>query len=183
MGKVFDKIDEKITDWVEAQKMFFVATAPLAGNGFINCSPKGMDTFRILGEREIAYLDYAGSGVETIAHLKENSRICIMMCALDGPPKIFRFHGKGTVHEKGTAAYARFAGHFDDHPGTRAIIHVELDRISDSCGFGVPLYDFQGDRDQLHKWAEKHGEQGVREYCGEKNLRSLDGLPGMDMFV
>ena len=179
MGKTYDEIDEKLADWIQQQKVFFVATAPLSGDGLVNCSPKGLDTFRVLSPNEVAYLDYAGSGVETIAHIRENSRVTIMMCSFVGPPIIYRFQGKGTVYEKGTPEFAEAMQHFEDHPGARSIIHVKLLRISDSCGWGVPFYDYVGDRDSLTKWGEKKGEDGVREYCQKNNKTSLDGLPGV----
>ncbi|WP_309383656.1 pyridoxamine 5'-phosphate oxidase family protein [Cerasicoccus frondis] len=178
MGKVYDAIDDKIRQWVEQQKMFFVATAPLSGDGLVNCSPKGMDSFRILGPTTVAYLDLTGSGVETIAHLKENGRIVVMFCAFEGSPKIMRFHGKGVVHELGSEGYAELLPQFEDIAGARSIIVVDVKRISDSCGWGVPLYDYQADRDTLRKASEKEGPDGMVRYRNEKNLVSLDGLPG-----
>lgn len=180
MSKEYSEIDNKIRDWVAKQKMFFVATAPLAGDGMINCSPKGMDSFRILGPKTVAYLDLTGSGVETIAHLKENSRIVIMMTAFEGPPQIIRFHGKGRVLQKGTPAYDEFLPHFVDYPGARSIIVIEVDRISDSCGYSVPLYAYKGDRDVLLKWAKTKGDEGVVDYQSKNNRESLDGLKGLD---
>ena len=178
MGKTYTRTDEKLADWIQQQKVFFVATAPLPGDGLVNCSPKGLNTFRVLSPIEVAYLDYAGSGVETIAHIRENSRITIMMCAFDGPPIILRFQGKGSVFEKGTPEFVDAMQHFENHQGARSVIHVKLHRISDSCGWGVPFYDYVGDRDSLSKWAEKKGEDGVKEYCRKNNKTSLDGLPG-----
>ena len=180
MGSVFQAIDGKLGEWVARQKMFFVATAPLAGEGLVNCSPKGMDSFRILGPRRVGYLDLTGSGVETIAHLKENRRIVIMLCAFDGAPKIVRFHGSGTVHERGSAAYDGLIGQFEEHRGARAIIDVEVSRISDSCGYSVPFYDYRGERDGLLKWAETKGDEGVQDYQRKNNATSLDGLKGLD---
>lgn len=179
MGKTFEAITPKIREWVAAQQMFFVATAPLAAEGLVNLSPKGMDSFRILGDRRVAYLDLTGSGIETVAHLKENGRITIMFCAFEGPPKIYRFQGKGTVHEKGSAGYDELIGNFTEYLGARAIIDIELTRISDSCGFSVPLYDFQAQRDTLMKMSEKEGEDGLLRYQQEHNQKSLDGLPGL----
>ena len=138
MGKTYETIDKKLTDWFQNQKVFFVATAPLAKNGLVNCSPKGLDTLRVIGPPELVYLDYAGSGVETIAHLKENSRVTLMMCAFEGRPIIYRFQGSGTVYEKGTRKYEEpeYISFFSDHPGARSIIHADVHRISDSCGWG-----------------------------------------------
>lgn len=177
MGKDYPEITPKIADWVSRQKMFFVATAPLSADGMVNCSPKGMDTFRILGPKTVAYLDLTGSGVETIAHLGENGRIVIMMCAFEGPPDIHRFHGRGEALLKGTPDYDALIGQFDELPGTRSIIRIAVDRISDSCGYSVPLYDYKGDRDGLIKWAEKKGTAGIEAYQRENNARSVDGIP------
>ena len=180
MGKEYAEIDGAIRDWVGNQKMFFVATAPLAPGGLINCSPKGMDTFRILGPRTIAYLDLTGSGVETIAHLRENKRIVIMMCAFEGSPKIFRFYGKGQAFQKGSPQYDEYVSNFQEFPGARSIIYIELDRIIDSCGYSIPLYDYAGERDVLVKWAENKGTDGVKKYVEENNQTNLDGLKGID---
>ncbi len=181
MGKEFAEIDQPIRDWVAAQKMFFVATAPLAGDGLVNVSPKGMDTFRVLGPKTIAYLDLTGSGVETIAHLNENSRITIMMCAFEEPPKIFRFYGKGEVFEAGTEEYAELIPQFEESIGARSIIRVEVDLIRDSCGYSIPFYDYTGERDVLSKWAESKGEEGIKQFQQENNRESLDGLPGVSV--
>lgn len=180
VGKIYSKVDERIANWISDQKMFFVSTAPLSGDGLINCSPKGMDTFRVLGDRKVGYLDMTGSGVETIAHLKENGRIVIMFCAFERAPKIIRFHGNGAVFEKGSSEYHDRIAAFEEYPGTRSIIEVEIDRISDSCGFTVPLYEFKDDRDTLLKWANTKGPDGVLEYQQDKNLKSLDALPGLE---
>ena len=181
VGKLYSKIDESIVSWISEQKMFFVSTAPLSGEGLVNCSPKGMDTLRVLGERTIAYLDLTGSGVETIAHLRENGRIVVMLCAFEGSPNIYRFHGKGMVYEKGSEGYRARIGAFDECPGVRSIIEIEVERISDSCGYSVPLYGYKEDRDTLLKWAEAKGPDGVADYQEEKNRKSLDGLPGLEL--
>lgn len=177
MGKDYPEIDSKIADWVGRQKMFFIATAPLSPGGMVNCSPKGMDTFRILGPKTVAYLDLTGSGAETIAHLRENGRVVIMMCAFEGPPDIYRFHGRGEALARGTPEYDALIEHFDEFPGARSIIRISVDRISDSCGNSVPLYTFQSDRDGLIKWAEAKGETGIADYQRQKNQTSVDGLP------
>jgi len=179
MGKEYPEIDQKIAEWVARQEMFFVSTAPLSADGLINCSPKGMDTFRVIDAHTVAYLDLTGSGIETIAHLKENSRIVIMLCAFEGPPQIVRFHGKGEVFQKDTAGYAELLGHFHEHAGARSIIRVSVDRISDSCGYSVPLYSFEGHRETLAKWAKNKGDEGVVEYQKQKNAKSIDGLEGI----
>ena len=176
MGKNYPEIDSKIAEWVGRQKMFFVSTAPLSSTGMVNCSPKGMDTFRILGPTTIAYLDLTGSGIETISHLKENGRIVIMMCAFEGPPYIHRFHGRGEALAKGTSEYDALIEHFNELPGARSIIRISVDRISDSCGYSVPFYTYEGDRDALVKWAEAKGEEGIVDYQKQKNETSVDGL-------
>jgi hypothetical protein len=179
VGKAYEEVTPELAGWLGRQRVFFVATAPLAPDGLINCSPKGMDTFRVLGPREVAYLDLTGSGVETIAHLRENGRIVFTFRAFEGPPMIVRLHGAGEVITPGTADYERLLPLFPEHLGARAVIRVRLARISSSCGYAVPLYDFVGERDTLTRWAEKKGTVGLARYRGEKNARSLDGLPGL----
>lgn len=179
MGKQYEEITPDIRDWVARQRMFFVATAPTSQTGLVNCSPKGMDTFRILGPREVGYVDLTGSGIETAAHLRENGRIVVMFCAFDGPPKIIRFHGIGEYCEPGSAGFEEVAGGFRLLPGTRGIVRCKALRISDSCGFSVPLYEFKEERQTLVKWAESKGTEGVREYQSNRNSRSIDGLPGL----
>ena len=180
MGKVLQQIDDRLAEWLGAQHVFFVATAPSGEGGHVNCSPKGRDSFRVLDPTTVAYLDFAGSGVETVAHVKDNGRICVMFCAFEGAPRIVRLHGRGEVltaaHEEFLGVQQRLGGR---KVGVRAIVRVELTRIADSCGFGVPLYDFVGERDELPKWGEAKGEQGVADYVKKKNARSLDGLPGL----
>lgn len=179
MGKVFDGIDDALRAWLDQQHMFFVSTAPIDADGFVNCSPKGYDCFRILNEREVAYLDLTGSGIETVAHLQENGRIVFMFCSFDQAPRIVRLHGKGFVHENGSPEFEKLLPHFEPRPGMRSIIRAELTRISDSCGYGVPRYEFLGDRETLVKdWAAK-GERAVTDYQRRRNSASLDGLPGI----
>ena len=178
MAKTYNVIDGKLRAFIDQQKMFFVATAPMSRDGHINLSPKGLaGTFAILDERTIAYLDLTGSGVETIAHLRDNGRVCVMFCAFDGPPRIVRVHGTGDVVEPHDEEFPRLNAHFDDYPGVRSIIRVRASRISDSCGYGVPLYDYKAERDQLQRWADRKGEEGIEEYQRENNAESLDGLP------
>ena len=173
-------LNDRDRAFIARQRMFFVATAPLAGDGLINLSPKGLDgTFAIIDERTVAYLDLTGSGVETIAHLRENGRVCIMFNAFEGPPNILRIQGKGEAIEPGEAGFDELAAHFADLPGVRSIIRVTAERIADSCGFGVPFYAYQGQRDTLTEWAEKKGPAGVIKYQQGKNAKSLDGLPGL----
>ena len=180
MGKVFEAITPELREWIAAQRMFFVATAPLAADGHVNCSPKGGDTFRILGPHEAAYADLTGSGIETVAHLQENGRIVVMFCAFNGPPKIVRLHGRGEVIRPGTAEFARLRAHYGDLVGLRAIIRIDVTRVSDSCGYAVPCYDFVAPRTVLDDFGHKLGPEGLAEYRARKNRTSVDGLPGMD---
>src|SRR5438067_429610 len=180
MSKVYDAITPELADWLNQQRMFFVATAPLAGDGLVNCSPKGMDTFRILGPREVAYLDLTGSGIETVAHLQENGRIVLMFCAFVGPPKIVRLHGTGEAITACSPEYDALRARFPAHAGARAILRVRLTRISDSCGYAVPRYEYVEERDTLARWSESKGTDGLTRYRQEKNAYSLDGLPGLE---
>jgi Pyridoxamine 5'-phosphate oxidase len=179
VGKVYPVLDDSIRAFIESQPVFFVASAPLDAKGHVNVSPKGFDTLRILGPTTIAYLDLTGSGIETVSHLKENGRIVLLFCAFQGPPRIFRLHGLGRVVETGESEFNELASHFPAHEGARAIVVVEVSRISDSCGFGVPLLEFKTDRDQLSVWARKLGPEGLRTYRKEKNSKSIDGRPGL----
>ena len=179
MGKLQPLIDEPVKQFIEKQRMFFVATAPLDPNGLVNLSPKGLDSFRILAPDTLAYLDLTGSGVETIAHVKENGRLVIMFCAFEGPPKILRLHGRGRVVEAETPEFASLIEHFNSIEGMRAIIVMKIQRISDSCGMAVPLLKFEKDRHQLLAWAKHKGPEGLKQYRAEKNATSLDGLPGL----
>jgi Pyridoxamine 5'-phosphate oxidase len=170
-------IDADLADWLRAQPMFFVATAPT--DGHVNVSPKGYDTFRILGDRRVAYLDLTGSGVETIAHIRQNGRVTLMFCAFTGNPRICRLYGDGNVHPLGTAAFDALAEHFELLPGSRSIIEVEVSRISTSCGYAVPMMDFVEDRERLKHWAQAKREDGLVEYRANKNAVSIDGIPGL----
>lgn len=179
MGKSYDGLTPELSHWIERQHMFFVASAPLASDGLINCSPKGMDTFRILGPREVAYLDLTGSGIETVAHARENGRIVFMFCAFEGAPQIVRLHGTGDVCVLGSPQYDSISSVFPAYIGSRAIIRARLTRISTSCGFAVPQYQYSGDRNTLSRWSESKGQDGLGQYRETKNARSLDGLPGL----
>ena len=179
MGKLFDRIDQSLKEFLQAQKMFFVATAPLDATGHVNLSPKGLDTLRVLDPQTIAYLDYVGSGAETIAHLRENQRIVLMLCAFQGPPRIVRFHGRGSVFEPHEPEFNQLRGLFPAEPTGRAIVHIAIDRIADSCGYGVPLYAFEGQRSQIPDWVARKGPQGLHEYQARKNRTSIDGLPAL----
>lgn len=179
MGKVLEAITPDLAEWIRAQPMFFVATAPSGPGGHVNVSPKGLNGLAILGPHRAAYLDLTGSGVETIAHVNQNARITIMLCAFDGPPRIVRLHGTGTVHMVGSEAFAALAPEFAELPGARAIIEIDVARVSTSCGFGVPRMEVVGARDDLLKWAARQGEKGIASYHRDRNASSIDGLTGV----
>jgi hypothetical protein len=185
MGKVFDRIDAKLAAWIEAQPLFFVSTAPLAADGMVNVSPKGTSgTFRVLGEHSFAYLDLTGSGVETIAHLQENGRICVMFCAFDGGPKIIRLHGTGSVTFAAEPEFAMAIEPFGSAalerlPQARAVITVDVARVSRACGYAVPRMELVEERTILDDWSATRGPEKIAAYHELKNTTSLDGLPGL----
>jgi hypothetical protein len=179
MGDTYAGVDGGLAAFLMAQHVFFVATAPLAADGHVNLSPKGLDTFRIVDRQTVAYLDLTGSGIETVAHLRENGRIVFCFCAFEGPPRIVRLHGQGEVLEPAAPDFAKLRPLFPPHDGVRAIIRVTLRRIADSCGYAVPLMHFEGDRRQLPAWTAKKGPEGIAGYQATRNRRSLDGLPGL----
>jgi predicted pyridoxine 5'-phosphate oxidase superfamily flavin-nucleotide-binding protein len=176
MSKTHDVIGPELAEWIATQRVFFVATAPLSAEGHVNVSPKGGDSFRVLGPAEVMYQDYTGSGAETVAHLRENGRVVLMFCAFDGAPKIVRLHGRGTVLTPDDPRFAELAGRFPANSGTRAIIHVAVTRISDSCGYSVPFYEYQGPRDTLDRWASSKSPAELETYRQKKNQKSIDGL-------
>jgi hypothetical protein len=178
MGRVLEAISDELAEFIAAQRVFFVATAPTDG-GHVNVSPKGLDTFAVLDPSTVAYLDLTGSGVETVAHLRENGRITIMFCAFDGKPNIVRLYGRGEVLPIGEPSADALLPRFGEYPGARSVIRVQVDRVSTSCGYGVPLLSYEGERDQLTTWADRRGPEGLVEYRGEKNAVSIDGLPGL----
>jgi hypothetical protein len=180
VGRSFESLSPALADAVRSAPLFFVATAPLAPDGHVNLSPKGGDTLRVLDERTVAYLDLTGSGIETIAHLRENGRITLMVCAFAGPPQIIRLYGRGEVVREGDEAYGELARLFPDLPGARAVIRVAVERVGSSCGYAVPLMRYQGERSRLNEWAEARGPEGLVEYRATKNAVSIDGLPGLD---
>ena len=180
VGKVYEGIDPKLARWLTAQPMFVVATAPLAEDGLINVSPKGMvGTFAVFDEHTVAYLDITGSGVETIAHLRQNGRIVLMFTAFDGRPNIVRLHGTGEVVLPDDPRFGELRPRFSDHPGIRSIIVVNVTRVSDSCGYAVPHLAYIEDRKVLDLSNAKKGEDGLVDYRRQKNSLSLDGLPGL----
>ena len=178
MGKTHDEITDEVAQWIQRQHIFFVATAPLSLSGHVNCSPKGGDSFRIIDSHTVAYQDLTGSGIETIAHINENARIVIMFCAFDGPPRIVRLHGTAQVLQENNSEYASLSEKFRLHVGARAIIRISVSRISDSCGWSVPIMQFIADRDQLDEWSLAKGDHGLKTYRKMKNHTSIDGLPG-----
>ena len=177
MAKSFTGLQDHQITFVEKQKMFFVATAPLSAEGHINLSPKGFDCFRVLSPTRVAYMDMIGSGNETAAHTLENGRITFMFCAFDGPPNILRLYGNGYAVLPGDAEWAELSSYFTLQLSTRQIIVADIHEVRKSCGFGVPLYEHLGERDHAQKWAEAKGPEGLEAYQQEKNLVSLDGLP------
>jgi len=177
MGKEQDRIAEDHKEFIEKQRMFFVCTAPLNSEGHLNLSPKGFDCFRVLSTTKVGYLDIVGSGNETSAHLLENGRITFMFCAFDSPPKILRLYGKGKTVLPGDAEWQELSKQFAILPATRQIIVADIFKVKSSCGFGVPFYNYTGERDHAIKWAENKGEDGLEEYKKEKNMVSIDGLP------
>ncbi|MCX5663033.1 MAG: pyridoxamine 5'-phosphate oxidase family protein [Planctomycetota bacterium] len=179
MGKPVESINDELAAFIRRQRLFFVATAPLAGEGHINLSPKGLDTFAILGPKQVAYLDLTGSGAETIAHLRENGRIVVMFCALEGPAKILRLHGRGRVVLPDSPEFAPLAATFPPREGARALIVVDVERVATSCGWGVPRFEFSGERDELDLWSQKKGPEGLATYREKNNRASIDGLPGL----
>jgi hypothetical protein len=187
MGRVYPAIDDRLAAWIAAQPLFFVGTAPLARDGRPNVSPKGpIGTLRVLGPHAVAYLDVVGSGAETIAHLRENGRIVIMLCAFQGPPRILRLHGRGEVLLPEDERFASLLAGFDETTppeSRRAIVRVEIDRVADACGYGVPLMEPVGERPHARAWAEKKlrvgGPDALEGYKRENNATSLDGLPAL----
>jgi hypothetical protein len=176
MGQVHDTITPDLRAFIEAQRLFFVATAPSEA-GHVNLSPKGMDTFRVLSPNRVAYLDLTGSGNETAAHLVQNGRITFMFCAFEGKPQILRVYGRGRVVRPGEGEWSDLSNHFPLLPGSRQVVVADVTRVQTSCGFGVPLMTFSGQRDALDRWARAKGEEGLRAYREQKNRTSIDGLP------
>jgi hypothetical protein len=176
VGNTVESINPELREFISQQRVFFVATAPLSPAGHVNLSPKGMDSFRVLAPTRVVYLDLTGSGNETAAHLLENGRITFMFCAFEGRPKILRLYGTGRVVLPETSEWAQIAGEFPDYPGVRQIVVTEVSRIQTSCGFGVPLLAYAGDRDNLIRWAEAKGD-ALPGYRAAKNAVSIDGLP------
>jgi len=180
MSKLYDALDDKLVDFITAQKMFFVATAPLSAEGHVNVSPKGYDSFQIIDPNTVAYLDLGGSGVETLAHVRENRRITLMFCAFEGRANIVRLYGEADAVALGEPGFEDLLARFPKFDRARAVIRVRVTRISDSCGWGVPFYDFVGERDQLRRWHEDKPMEDWVEHRYATNGESIDGLPGLE---
>ena len=176
MANRYDAISPELQAFLEAQPVFFVATAPLATDGHVNVSPKGLDTFRVLGPRQVMYLDLTGSGNETAAHVAENGRLTVMFCAFEGRPQIVRLYCRGRVVVRGAEGWDDALARFPAQPGVRQVVVGDVELVQTSCGYAVPTMTFAGERDQLVRWAEKKGEEGLVEYRRARNARSLDGL-------
>lgn len=181
MSKVFDDIDESLAAWIREQPMFFVATAPLDATGRVNVSPRGHDSFSVLGPLQVGWVDLTGSGVETIAHLQENGRICIMFASFGARPRIVRLHGTGRVVYAGDPDFHSVADAHPTYTGTRAVVLVDVDRVSDACGWGVPVMEVVEERDLLEAWGTKKGPDGLATYRRDRNGRSIDGLAGLPL--
>ena len=177
MGKFHEAIKPAHREFIEQQHIFFVGTAPLSADGRVNVSPKGLDCFRVLDDHKVAYMDLISSGNETSAHTMENGRITIMFCSFDATPNILRLYGKGKTVLPGTEEWETYAPHFQIYPSTRQIIVADIDLVQTSCGFGVPMFEYTGERDIHFKWAETKGADGLMQYVKDNNLKSLDGLP------
>lgn len=180
MGRSYESITDQMSAFVERQHLFFVATAPSGAEGHVNLSPKGLDSFRVLGPNRVAYLDLTGSGAETIAHVRQNGRVTFMFCAFEGKPDIVRFYGAGQVHRPGDDGFDELRSLFGEHDAVRSVITADIDRTSSSCGFAVPLMDHVGDRHTLGKYFENKSDDDVEAYWVEKNQTSIDGLPAVD---
>lgn len=179
MANVYSQLDDKLIAFIRRQKMFFVATAPLSADGSVNLSPKGYDSLAIIDERTIAYLDLGGSGIETHAHVRENGRITLMFCAFEGPANIVRIHGRGEALMFDDAGFADKLALFPGFARARGVITVNITRVSDSCGWAVPFFEYKGERDQLRRWVDARDDEAwmERRYAG--NAHSIDGLPGL----
>jgi hypothetical protein len=177
MAKFFDHITSHHREFIARQHIFFVSSAPLSGEGHVNLSPKGLDSFRVLSLNRVVYMDLISSGNETSAHLLENGRITFMFCAFDGSPNILRLYGKGHTVLPGHPEWGALSSHFKLYPSTRQLIVADITKVQTSCGFGVPLYKYVSERSHHFEWAEKLGQADLNAYRQAHNLSSLDGLP------
>jgi predicted pyridoxine 5'-phosphate oxidase superfamily flavin-nucleotide-binding protein len=179
MGRMLATITPAIAEFIAAQHVFFVATAPSGPDGRVNVSPKGLDTFAVVDERTVAWLDLTGSGIETVAHLRDNGRITVMFCAFEGKPNIVRLYGRGEFLAVDDPAAAPMVARFPEHEGARTVVQVAVEHVSTSCGYAVPFMTYAGERPTLDEWAERRGRDGVRAYQARENVTSIDGLPGL----
>lgn len=179
MGRTYVTIPDHLAAWMVAQPVWFVASAPLSDEGHVNLSPKGDDTFRVLSPTQVAYLDLTGSGAETIAHLRENGRLTVMFCSFAESPLILRLHGRGRAVQPGDAGWEDLVARFPTRVGTRSVVVLDVERISTSCGYGVPLMEVVGARPTMDEWAERKGPEGLAAYRATKNATSIDGLPAL----
>jgi hypothetical protein len=173
MGKKIAQLTPELKEFISAQKIFFVGTA--MREGIVNISPKGMDSFRVLGDNRVMWLNVTGSGNETATHLQETDRITIMFCAFEGKPLILRLYGKGKVYHQFDAAWNEYINLFPNIAGARQLIDIEVEIVQTSCGMAVPFMDYNREREELKNWAEKKGEEGIKEYWQQKNVTSFDG--------
>ena len=179
MSKLHKALDDRLIKFIGRQHVFFVGTSPNAPDGHLNISPKGLDTFRVIGPTTVAYLDLTGSGIETVAHLRENGRMTLMFCAFEGSPMILRLYGRGRVVEPSDPEWNELIGGFAQQPGERSIIILEIDRIADSCGYAVPVYEYRSERTQLTDYALRKGPAAMEQYKAKKNRKSIDDLDGL----
>lgn len=178
--KAFLELSPRHIEFIRLQHVFFVATAPLASEGHVNLSPKGYASFAVLGPRRVAYIDLGGSGIETHAHVRENGRICLMFCSFEATPLIVRLYGRGTAHTYGSPEFDALRPHFPAiEVPVRGIIEVALTRVQDSCGWGVPFFEYRGERPTLREHNAKQTQSETIERRYQKNAQSIDGLPGL----
>lgn len=183
MSAVYDELNEALTGFIRRQKLFFVATAPLSAEGSVNVSPKGYDSLAIIDSKTVAYVDLGGSGIETHAHLRENGRVTLMFCAFEGPANIVRIYGRGETCSFDEPGFAEKMKLFPTFERARGVITIRIDRVSDSCGWGVPFFDYRGERDQLRRWVDARPEDEWAARRFESNAVSIDGLPGLEPFA
>ena len=180
MGQVFERLDARLRAFLAAQHVFFVATAPRSDDGLVNVSPKGYaDTFAVLDDTTVAYLDLTGSGIETVAHVRENGRLTVMFCSFDRTPRIVRLYGRAEVVTREDDRWVSLLEHFAPHAGARCVVVLRVERIADSCGYAVPRYEYAGERDVLERSHSRKGSQSLAAYRAQRNAESLDGLPGL----
>lgn len=175
MGRIYTELSQEHIDFIECQHLFFTGSAP--GEGRINISPKGMDTLRVLDAHTVGYLDLTGFGAETAAHVREDGRLTFMFCSFEGRPLILRLYGRGELRRPSDDGWEALSRRFPDHPGGRQVVLLHVESVQTSCGFGVPLMDYRGEREEYGRWEAKKGEEGLLQYQRDKNRESIDGLP------